>query len=276
LVGFLDHDAVRRSLVGASLGPLLGAAAILFAMALVESVRWRLVARGVGVSIGLAAALRAGLACLFLNQVAFMASGDVYRAAVARAAGAGWRRSIDGVILDRLVGVAGNLALVTIAVPMLWLAGHRSEAAVLLFLVLSLAAVAAAYAYAVHRRDRLNGQGARLLWALAIQATALIVAMLCAEAVGHSLTFADAVVSVPGVILVGMLPISIGGWGVRELAMIHALGLFGVDAEQALLVSVAMGAAMLFAGLASGAAWGLITAAIAIRGRHAAVAADRR
>lgn len=43
------------------------------------------------------------------------------------------------------------------------------------------------------------------------------------------------------VILLSMLPISIGGWGVRESSMIIGLGLVGVPADTALLVSIIIG-----------------------------------
>ena len=41
--------------------------------------------------------------------------------------------------------------------------------------------------------------------------------------------------------LVASLPISIGGWGVREGAFIYGLGLLGVPMEAAFLISVQIG-----------------------------------
>lgn len=45
----------------------------------------------------------------------------------------------------------------------------------------------------------------------------------------------------PVIILVSSLPISIGGWGVREGAFIYGLGMVGIDAEAAFLISVQIG-----------------------------------
>jgi len=43
------------------------------------------------------------------------------------------------------------------------------------------------------------------------------------------------------VVLITSLPISIGGWGVRETAMIAVFGLVGVPSSAALVLSVQLG-----------------------------------
>jgi hypothetical protein len=52
-----------------------------------------------------------------------------------------------------------------------------------------------------------------------------------------------------------MLPISIGGWGVREGAMVVALHGFGISAEDALLPSVLFGLCAVAATLPGGILW---------------------
>ena len=61
--------------------------------------------------------------------------------------------------------------------------------------------------------------------------------------------------SAPTVLLVSMLPISIGGWGVREGAMVVALHGFGISAEDALLPSVLFGLCAVAATLPGGILW---------------------
>ena len=51
----------------------------------------------------------------------------------------------------------------------------------------------------------------------------------------------------PFVTLVAALPVSFGGWGVREGAFIFALGLSGVPQEAAFMLSVHIGLLSLFA-----------------------------
>jgi uncharacterized membrane protein YbhN (UPF0104 family) len=45
----------------------------------------------------------------------------------------------------------------------------------------------------------------------------------------------------PVVILATAIPISINGWGVREFAMIHLWGLFGIAESEAFLISICVG-----------------------------------
>lgn len=49
----------------------------------------------------------------------------------------------------------------------------------------------------------------------------------------------------PGVALISSLPIGLGGIGLREISMITILGMLGVSAEQALILSITIGAVTL-------------------------------
>jgi hypothetical protein len=51
------------------------------------------------------------------------------------------------------------------------------------------------------------------------------------------------------------LPISIGGWGLRELAVVSLLGAHGVAPERALLFSVCFGLALAIGSLPGALAW---------------------
>jgi len=59
----------------------------------------------------------------------------------------------------------------------------------------------------------------------------------------------------PVLLLAHVFPISIGGWGVREAAAVALLGLTGVDATSALLVSVMFGALLVLATLPGAVFW---------------------
>jgi hypothetical protein len=60
---------------------------------------------------------------------------------------------------------------------------------------------------------------------------------------------------VPILLLVQVLPISIGGWGVREAAAVALLGMTGVDAASGLLVSIMFGVLLLLATLPGALFW---------------------
>jgi hypothetical protein len=46
---------------------------------------------------------------------------------------------------------------------------------------------------------------------------------------------------VPPVTFIQLLPVSLAGWGVREAALVVALGSFGLAAEAALAISILVG-----------------------------------
>jgi hypothetical protein len=55
-----------------------------------------------------------------------------------------------------------------------------------------------------------------------------------------------------------MVPMSIGGWGVRELTFVYFLGTAGVSAEAALSLSVAFGLLRIFVGAIGGVTWAFL------------------
>jgi hypothetical protein len=59
------------------------------------------------------------------------------------------------------------------------------------------------------------------------------------------------------VVMIGVVavPISIGGWGLRELAVVSLLGTHGVAPEKALLFSVCFGLALAVGFLPGALAW---------------------
>ena len=105
----------------------------------------------------------------------------------------------------------------------------------------------------------LKGKGTLLinLISVSIAGHVLICLSVCALAASLELdvpllaTFAI----LPAVFLATAIPISIAGWGVREGAMVLGLGLVGVGAEPAALMSVSFGLLQLGFGLLGGLVW---------------------
>ena len=69
---------------------------------------------------------------------------------------------------------------------------------------------------------------------------------------GHPLHLSAFLLLAPLVTLVTTVPISVGGWGVREGAMVTALGLVNIPPSVALAVSIQFGLIMLVVGLPGG------------------------
>jgi uncharacterized membrane protein YbhN (UPF0104 family) len=80
-----------------------------------------------------------------------------------------------------------------------------------------------------------------LLLAIAAQALMAFTAYVLAQSLAVDVSLLDCLVLMQPVALLTSLPISIGGWGVRESLMIVVLGFVGVPATAALALSVELG-----------------------------------
>jgi hypothetical protein len=79
--------------------------------------------------------------------------------------------------------------------------------------------------------------------------------MLVAYSLGVDLPFSSWVVIVPPVTLIQLVPVSLAGWGVRELGFVVVLAGFGIPAEPALAASLLIGLCMIVVGLPGGLLW---------------------
>jgi uncharacterized membrane protein YbhN (UPF0104 family) len=106
---------------------------------------------------------------------------------------------------------------------------------------------------AIFRITALSGAGALGL-ALSCIVVALTVnaVMLFARGFGIALLPSVAFLIVPVAILFSSLPISVGGWGVREASLSYGLVLFGMAADDAALLGLALGIGLLLASLPGG------------------------
>ena len=73
--------------------------------------------------------------------------------------------------------------------------------------------------------------------------------------VGLDVPLLACLVLVPPAMLVATLPISLGGWGVREGVLVAAFAMIGISADAALAVSVAFGLLVMASGGVGLAVW---------------------
>jgi glycosyltransferase 2 family protein len=101
---------------------------------------------------------------------------------------------------------------------------------------------------------------AAVAWLAALVQHLLRVGVLAAlaTALGLGIPVSTLFALTPAALLVAMVPMSIGGWGVRELTFVYFLGTAGVSAEAALSLSVAFGLLRIFLGAIGGATWALL------------------
>lgn len=108
---------------------------------------------------------------------------------------------------------------------------------------------------AMFRFTALSGAGA-LGTALScvVVANTVNAVMLLSRGFGFGLAPSVAYLVVPIAILFAALPISIGGWGVREASLSYGLTLFGTPPQDAALVALTLGIGILLASLPGGIA----------------------
>jgi uncharacterized membrane protein YbhN (UPF0104 family) len=206
------------------------------------------------------------------------AGGDVVRVLMMWRAGTSLRVAFASVALERASMLITLIALVALLLPLLvsrvvvaqlaWIAPALLIASIAGLILLMSAdqflkhlpdlrvvrAVAGLSANA--RRVYLSAFGWRLIVVCVITLLNLSVAAWCIGlSLGLPLSLADYLVFIPVVTVITLVPVSVGGWGVREVALIALLGPVGIPSHTALAFSVLFG----FAGIvASLPAFGLL------------------
>jgi uncharacterized membrane protein YbhN (UPF0104 family) len=276
----VDLPAAWQRMANQNLWLLWGALAIILVQIVFGALRWHVILARLGAPTPVAESLRLFYASVFFNTC-FIGSigGDVVRAWLAVRARVDPATSVRSVILDRVAALAG-IALLVIATAPLFAARVGWGLPALLpagLAVLGLGAIVVGAQLDrmptgwLHLRPLRHlqtlGGAARSIFlrpASALPTLALAVAAqgamaLSAYAIAASLnlgvTAVDCLVLMQPVALLTALPISIGGWGVRETAMIGLFGLIGVPAGAALVVSVELGVLTMVASLPGGVLW---------------------
>jgi glycosyltransferase 2 family protein len=221
----------------------------------------------------------------FFSQILPGIAGEGIRSWLLVRLRCGWRTGITSVVVDRAVGV-GLLLVLTLLILQLpsglsALGGFREmvfgvygacvlAAALALLFLPNVIPLLARLRYLRWAADLLEsvrrvlfGRSAAVVLGLALIVHALtILGIWCVgRAQGLTLPLSDAAVLFVVVLGVALIPISIGGWGVRELAVVTVLGRHGLAAEQALLFSVCFGVVLALSALPGGIVWIFYTGA---------------
>lgn len=247
--------------------PLAAAAfAVLLFHGVLSAWRWRTIVLRQGGALPWSEALRLFFIAMFFNQtLSTTIGGDAARVWMLHRDGAAVGTATGGIVLER---VAGFLALVplilyaAITLPRTAEAGLIASGLIVLGIALPLLAaskfaraatpwIAAIGRFAVSGREILLSASGLLILAqsLIIHLGAGLATYLLAEAAGASPGLGVCLALTPPVLMLATLPISLGGWGPREAVLIWLFGLYGIAAEAALAVSVALGLLVMAAGL---------------------------
>jgi hypothetical protein len=275
LLSRMDLGDFQAILDGGALRPILAALAILMILPLVQAQRWRLIAASLDAPLGFGAAAKNVYIGQLFNQILPSSIGGdavrVWKLAPAMPI----QLALSSVALDRIVALltvpiiltigcgmllnivppgpfrwslVGMIVLIACGFMALLLADHMPLPRTLarLRIVEVVRAMPAA-------ARRLLLDPVRLVLAVALSIfihVAVGTSMwLVAGAFGPPPPLAVFLVLAPLIILVTAIPISIGGWGVREGAMITALGLVHMPSSAALTTSIAFGLIMMLVGV---------------------------
>lgn len=276
----VDLGAALARMAGLSLPAAIMAVALLMLHCFVAGWRWRMIMRLFGPALPPSASIRLFFEGYFFNNaLPSTIGGDGVRIYRAHRLGLPLAASINGVLLDRVTGLTGLFILVAVGQPLLYarvedvttrlafaailLAGAAGITLLILARHIPDRTVPAALREGLHKLSEathaayLHPAVSLPVLGLSIVVHGLIVASVYVIAVGLGLDIGlfESLVLVPAVILLSTIPVSIGGWGLREGLMVVALGLAGVPADAALSVSILFGLAQIAAGLPGGALW---------------------
>ena len=284
LLGGVDWNELLRLMSGVALSPLLLAVFLLFIIIVPVARRWHLIVAALGGEISFMQSFRMVLMTVLLNQsVPSNLGGDAYRIVATSRSGMPWKRATLAAIVDRLIAL---LALAIVALfgilSLLNLSGldnHRAIAiagtgaivggAVVTWLFFR-SALADKLAERVEILRRLISALATLLNdpAQSLYLLALSVMVQCITIATMSLVAINTGVTVPllpmlGVCAIGLLiarlPVSYGGWGVREGTLVLGFAPFGVSREAALAASITYGLTELAAAVIGGLIWAALS-----------------
>jgi uncharacterized membrane protein YbhN (UPF0104 family) len=255
---------------------------IMVQMSLIAPLRALLLLGALGSTVPLRLLAKISWSGCFFEQAGFnVVGGDIARLLLLNASGVSKIVATEYLVIDRCIGIASLLALsllglhallgtlpaAILAQVILWatvLTGVGITALVLLVILVT-------HRQLSHWRIvRMLRDSFRRMWGLtsakwrlpAVIALALlthlsnvVVFYAIGTALDIPLSFTEWLTLVPSALLLAMLPISIAGWGVREAAIIFALGTYGIDAAHAVVPSVVYGLCVLAASLPGGLIW---------------------
>jgi uncharacterized protein (TIRG00374 family) len=256
---------------------------ILIVQTAVAAMRWHSILRSLRLPMPIWAVVQIFYVMAFLNS--FLPAGlggDTLRVWLLRRNAPDIMTAVNSVLIDRLVAVFALLIAAAAVQPLMWLQVRNSF--LLVAVVCSaLSMIAATYAvmFIVPRihwpifgrltpmlktvsRDLrlvfLDITALSTTFVAAFASNLLLVGAACALAYGAGVDvgFVTWLVVMPVVLLVTALPISVGGWGTREIAMVYMLGLFAVPPDLAAAVSIQFGLCATIASLVGAPVWTML------------------
>jgi uncharacterized protein (TIRG00374 family) len=279
-VSQLSADQIAEFASWNSAALLLASSLVLLMVVALNAARWLLVARICRVQMPWWQSFQWTMVGHFFNQI-FPSSvgGDVVRGVLAGRGIDDMGGAFSSIALERVVGFIALLTLIAVGQPLLIARLHDQSISnlALAVVLVSLCALAAAFVLAKLVGDRRSGRlqaaahrlasdtgrlmaspmmtALALLISFAMHGSNLVLTAAVANHLGADLSLLDVLLVVPTIILIASLPISIGGWGVREAALAIGFSGLGQPVSVAVATSLIIGLANLVSALPGAAAW---------------------
>lgn len=262
---------------------LLQSGALMMVQSVLGGVRWRMIMNALAVSrdhrIRMIDAQKLYyIGVFFTTCLPGTVGGDMVRIWMARDLAIPLAQSVHSVIIDRMIALfaIGIMALITLPV----LAEVTAADPHILYPVS--AALAVGGWVLLHYLERLLAPHARhrpVHWilyflrsvklilthprvcacsvglALVAHVSYSLSAYVLAQSLGVPMTAMQSLAFIPLVMLVTTIPVSFGGWGLREASMVGLLGLAGIPQEAALMLSIQLGLLFMLISLPAGLLW---------------------
>lgn len=276
----LDVEEAIQKLTDVAPAAVAVCCLLIFLQLVAISFRWTIMIRMFGLLLPGVTALRLNMEGLFFNMgLPSVVGGDAVRIYRVRKYGLKTAQSAASVLLDRGYGMIGLLLLALIGLPVSF--GYIADPAARLGLLLLIGGGFAGFVVflmldwmpsswrnlrVVAGVAGLSGAARRVLRRpklafrvipLSILGQSMMVGAVYAIAVGLDvpITYIDCLAIVPVVFLISIAPITIGGWGLREQAMVTGFSFLGIPSADAFATSLLFGFCMMAISLPGGILW---------------------
>ena len=261
----IDRETFARLFMTQDRGLLSAAAFFILLQIVFGGERWRAIlsAFASGQSLPMLSVQAVFYSSAFFNCLpSGTVGGDVARVWLARKFALSVRQLIVSVLLDRIITVGALIILAVATLPSI----KNPLAVTVLFACITILVSGVVGFLLLQPIERLLGRWRNqrlihlvvrsaeelrflsrrsglvsLVYALVSTSCAVLAAYCIAHSIGIGIGLIQMFAVLSIVIFVAALPISLAGWGVREISFVALLGMLGVDREAALLLSVEFG-----------------------------------
>lgn len=259
---------------------LILAISLMLAQCALASERLRTILSTVGSQLKRASAFNAVIIGAFFSQIIIsFVGGDAMRIWYISRQQIPVGNAAKAVLYDRIFGFLGLIVIILIGLPFLFrfishirvhlaimslitaaliactaiLTMHRLPVRVRSMKLFSFAAQISMIGHSIIRSG--TTFASLIAFSAGIQFLNVIVFYVISQGLRIHIDLMTLLVLVPPVLFLSMLPISIGGWGVRESAMIAALSTVDVPLSESLALSICYGLTAVLVSLAGGLLW---------------------